>query len=121
SFRGCCHMRLFFASILLAGTAIVGAATALSAQESPQQPAPASSTAAQLGAFGFDETGMDKSIKPGDDFYGFANGTWAKNTPIPADKSNYGMFTALDDLSKERVKGILDAVKGDANSMVGRA
>ena len=29
---------------------------------------------------------------PGDDFYGFANGTWAKTTPIPADKSNYGAF-----------------------------
>ena len=36
---------------------------------------------------------------PGDDFYEFANGTWAKNTPIPADKSNYGMFTMLEDLA----------------------
>ena len=39
--------------------------------------------------------GMDRSVAPGDDFYAFANGTWAKNTPIPADKSNYGMFTML--------------------------
>ena len=35
---------------------------------------------------------------------GIANGTWAKNTPIPADKSNYGMFTVLDDLSRERTR-----------------
>ena len=42
---------------------------------------------------------------PGDNFYQFANGTWAKNTPIPADKSNYGMFTVLDDLSRERTRG----------------
>ena len=56
---------------------------------------------AQLGSFGFDEAGMDRTVRPGDDFYAYANGTWAKTTVIPADKSNYGMFTALDDLSKE--------------------
>ena len=76
---------------------------------------------AQPGTFGFDEKGMDKTAAPGDDFYTFANGAWAKGTPIPADKSNYGMFTVLDDLSKQRVRGILDAVKGDANSAIGRA
>lgn len=113
-------MRILLISTLLAGTAIVGAATALSARETP---APAAETGSkpQLGAFGFDEQGMDKSVAPGDDFYGFANGGWAKATAIPADKSNYGMFTALDDLSKERVKTMLDAVRGDASSMVGRA
>jgi len=115
-------MRLFVTSILLAGTAIVGAATALSARETPA-PAPAAETGSkpQLGSFGFDEKGMDKAVAPGDDFYGFANGAWAKATAIPADKSNYGMFTALDDLSKQRVREILDAVKDDANSAIGRA
>lgn len=115
-------MRTFIASVLLTGTAIVGAATALSAKEAaPQPPTAETGSKPQLGSFGFDENGMDKSVAPGDDFYGYANGAWAKNTPIPADKSNYGMFTALDDLSKERVKGILDAVKGDQASIVGRA
>lgn len=113
-------MRLLVTSILLAGTAIAGTATALSAREAP---APAAETGSkpQLGTFGFDEKGMDKTAAPGDDFYTFANGAWAKGTPIPADKSNYGMFTVLDDLSKQRVRGILDAVKGDANSAIGRA
>ena len=50
--------------------------------------------------FGFDAAGMDTAVQPGDNFYEYANGTWAKNTPIPADKSNYGMFTMLDDLSR---------------------
>ena len=113
-------MHLFVTSILLAGTAIVGASTTLSAREAP---APAAETGSkpQLGSFGFDEKGMDKTVAPGDDFYGFADGAWAKATPIPADKSNYGMFTALDDLSKQRVREILEAVKGDANSTIGRA
>ena len=58
----------------------------------------------QYGAFGFDTAGMDPSVAPGDDFFGYANGTWARNTPIPADKSRYGMFNVLDDLSRERTR-----------------
>src|SRR3546814_1841341 len=87
------------------------------------QTAPASQSAAkpEIGTFGFDLTGMDKSVQPGDDFYAYANGTWAKNTEIPADKSNYGMFTALADLSQTRTREILDVAKGDPNSMIGRA
>jgi putative endopeptidase len=75
----------------------------------------------EIGTFGFDKTGMDASANPGDDFYAYVNGTWAKNTVIPADKSNYGMFTALDDLSKKRTREILDAEKANPASKVGRA
>ena len=75
----------------------------------------------QLGAYGYDAAGMDAAVQPGDDFYDYANGTWAKTTAIPADKSNYGMFTVLSDLSQERVRGILDEAKGDPNSAIGRA
>ena len=74
---------------------------ALPAAEAPPSPKP------QYGTFGFDVAGMDRSVAPGDNFYEFANGTWAKNTPIPPDKSNYGMFTVLDDLSRERTRGII--------------
>src|SRR3546814_16397999 len=49
--------------------------------------------APQIGTFGFDESGTNRTVAPGDDFYEYANGTWAKTKPIPADKSNYGMFT----------------------------
>jgi putative endopeptidase len=59
---------------------------------------------------------MDTSVKPGDSFYNFANGTWAKNTPIPADKSNYGMFSVLSDKSDERTKEIILGAKGEAGS-----
>ncbi len=76
---------------------------------------------AQLGTYGFDTAGMDKSVAPGDDFYAYANGAWAKKTAIPADKSNYGMFTALDDLSKSRTREILDAARTDPDSKIGRA
>ena len=101
-------MRVF--AFALVTTVLVGCATQqgsapLAAARAPEAAPAAAAPAApkpEYGTFGFDTAGMDKSIAPGNDFYGFANGTWAKNTPIPADKSNYGMFTVLDDLSRER-------------------
>jgi putative endopeptidase len=52
---------------------------------------------------------MDRSVAPGDDFGQYANGTYLKNLVIPADKSNYGMFTKLRDLSQERTRLIVEA------------
>ncbi|BBD01521.1 putative endopeptidase [Sphingobium sp. YG1] len=105
-----------------AATALALAATMAQADQ-PATPAAASASTAKptYGSYGFDATGMDASVKPGDDFYDYANGTWAKNTPIPADKSNYGAFNTLDDLSRERTKGILEAAKSDPNSKIGAA
>ena len=71
---------------------------------------------AQFGTYGFDTAGMDSSRPPRRRFLQFANGTWAKNTLIPADKSNYGAFTALQDISQQRVRDILDAAKNDPGS-----
>jgi putative endopeptidase len=48
-----------------------------------QAPAAPSAPKPQYGAFGFDSAGMDTSVAPWNDFFDYANGTWAKNTPIP--------------------------------------
>ena len=75
----------------------------------------ASSTKPEFGHFGFDEAGMDKAVKAGDDFVAFTSGTYLKNLEIPADRSNYGMFTRLRDLSQERTRQIIeDAAKQPA-------
>ena len=115
--------RLKLSSPLLATAALGALILAAVPATAQDQAAPATQTAAkpEIGDFGFDLTGMDKSVQPGDDFYAYANGTWAKNTQIPADKSNYGMFTALADLSQKRTQAILEAAKADPNSMIGRA
>src|SRR5687768_10571501 len=81
-------------------------ATVAEAAVGPVAPAPAERP--QLGSFGFDLAGMDRSVEPGDNFYSFANGTWARTTPIPPDRSNYGMFTMLEDLSQKRTREILE-------------
>jgi len=61
-----------------------------------------------LGTFGVDMESMDKSVKPGDNFFKYVNGGWINNTEIPADKSSYGAFTKLRDLSDDRVKVIIE-------------
>ncbi|MDQ0008184.1 putative metalloendopeptidase [Luteibacter jiangsuensis] len=75
----------------------------------------------EIKPFGFDIAGMERTVAPGTDFYRYANGAWARSTPIPADKSNHGMFTRLDDLNRERVKGILDVARKDSHSKAGAA
>ena len=121
-------MRLMI--LLAAGTALSACATQTEPVIAPVAPvavepapevAPPPAPAAEIGSFGFDTSGMDTTVLPGNNFYQFANGTWARNTPIPADRSNYGMFTLLDDLSKERTREIIEAQAGDANSKIGNA
>ena len=79
---------------------------ATAAAASPAKPKP------EIGAWGFDTAGMDTSVAPGASFYRYANGTWVKTTPIPADKAEYGMFGVLADRSDERTKEILEAATG---------
>jgi putative endopeptidase len=109
-----------FSNIILAtaSVSLIAFAAPVHANEKAAAEKPAGP---QLGTFGFDISGMDKSVDPGDDFYAYANGAWAKRTEIPADKSNYGMFTALDDLSKERVASVLKEVSTKAGSKPGDA
>src|SRR5262249_23142425 len=52
---------------------------------------------AAYGRWGFDESGIDPRVNPGDSFFDFANGAWDARTTIPADKSRFGMFNALTD------------------------
>jgi endothelin-converting enzyme/putative endopeptidase len=50
---------------------------------------------------------MDSSVKPGDDFYRYANGAWINRTEIPPDRRGINVFTALDDLSRKRTAEII--------------
>jgi putative endopeptidase len=77
--------------------------------------------ARQAGHFGFDEAGMDRSVRPGDDFYAYANGTWAKTTPIAPDHSTVSLFTRMADTNSARVRDILDSARRDPSSRMGAA
>ena len=86
------------------------AATGTSARIDP-------AAAIRYGTWGFDLAGMDKSVKPGDDWFRFVNGTWAKNTTIPADRTSWGGFAILRDLSEARLHTMLEGYSpADARS-----
>ena len=70
---------------------------------------------------GIDLTMMDKSVHPQADFYRYMNGTWLKTFDIPADKSNYGSFEKLNDLSEKNLRAIIDEVGNAPNRVNGSA
>ena len=68
----------------------------------------ASTKTPHYGSWGFDMAGRDTTVKPGDDFFRYANGTYLKTTEIPSDRTRFGNFDALSILSENRVHEILD-------------
>ncbi|MBE7177151.1 MAG: M13 family metallopeptidase [Mucilaginibacter polytrichastri] len=56
----------------------------------------------------FDTAGMDKQVKPGDDFFEYANGVWTKKTEIPASQSGWGSFYTLYEDNQKKLKSILE-------------
>ena len=69
--------------------------------------APPVSIAQQARKF-IDPANMDLSVKPGDNFYLYANGNWIKNTPIPPSKIRWGSFDKLAEESSQALKGLLE-------------
>jgi putative endopeptidase len=98
---------------LLAGTALVLFGMVAYAADAPASDPLASP---KFGTWGFDRAGTDASVKPGTDFFRYANGVWLDRTEIPSDRPSYGMFYVLRQLSEARVRDIIEkASASDAN------
>jgi len=54
-----------------------------------------------------DPANMDLSVKPGDNFFEYANGNWIKNNPIPAKETRWGSFGILAQVNTDRILGLL--------------
>jgi len=72
--------------------------------------APLAPLRAQRAVPGLDTAGMDRSVRPGDDFYLYANGAWLRGTTIPADRSSYGGFSIANDRAEARLTTIVQSV-----------
>src|SRR5438552_8187782 len=74
---------------------------------------------------GLDLEGMDRSVAPGDDFFAYANGTWARKTEIPPDRAAYGVGQILVELTTQRTAELIQqaagapAPAGSANRKIG--
>ena len=86
-----------FRLTLLAAAACGSIATAALAQTAPK-----------FGSWGYDQSAMDRSVKPGDDFFDFVNGSWAKRTEIAADRTFVGIDSVLNDQIERDVRAIVE-------------
>ena len=71
------------------------------------------------GEWGFDASGQDTTISPGDDFFQYANGGYVEDLVIPADRTRYGSFDLLSQLSENRLKALVEGFSGDASLAAG--
>ncbi|MDP3854984.1 M13 family metallopeptidase [Phenylobacterium sp.] len=76
--------------------------------------APDLSQAPRMGPWGFDAAGRDMSVAPSKDFFDYANGGYLTRLEIPADRSRYGAFDALNELSQNRMRAVVE--KASANT-----
>lgn len=65
-------------------------------------------TAVTAPVSGIDLKSLDPAIRPQDDFYGYVNGVWTRNTEIPADKSTWGTYIELREIVQAQLRTLID-------------
>jgi putative endopeptidase len=65
--------------------------------------------AAQEAVPGLDAAGMDRSVRPGDDFYRYANGAWERQTAIPGDRGSVSGFAVAARRAEEQLTALVQA------------
>jgi len=97
---------------LATAAGFLGLATAAASAPPPVDQATAlangSTQAPHYGAWGFDLDGMDRQVKAGNNFFFYADGDAISRIVIPGDRSSWGSFALLAELSENRVKAILE-------------
>ncbi|MFN3512777.1 MAG: M13 family metallopeptidase [Phenylobacterium sp.] len=102
-------MRTFWLGAASAAALICAQAPALAADDLSQAP--------RMGTWGFDLDGRDAAVSPAHDFFEYANGTYLKNLEIPADRSRFGAFDALSELSQARMRAVAEADTGKVGDL----
>ena len=63
-----------------------------------------------------DADNMNTTVRPQDDFYEYANGTWLAKTEIPATESRWGSFKELQEFNQNALKGICEELAANPRS-----
>jgi putative endopeptidase len=95
--------RWIYTTALCGPLVACGGATTDEGQSSTQVPRAAGSALRS----GIDASGIDAAVRPGDDFFAYANGTWLKQTEIPADRSNTGTFLVVFQKAEQRTADLI--------------
>ncbi|HVQ09869.1 MAG TPA: M13 family metallopeptidase [Allosphingosinicella sp.] len=98
-------------ALLMAGAAPLVAQTAAQNARAPAAKAPAARppAASRYGRWGVDLGARDLAIKPGDDFWRYANGRWFAANPIPADRQAWGVGTVLSEDVEAQLRAIVES------------
>ncbi|PAW93588.1 peptidase M13 [Mucilaginibacter sp. MD40] len=108
-------MKLKFTHLMLAGSLCL---TATVYAANGDKPVKGRTTANPPKKF-IDPANMDLSVKPGDDFFEYANGGWIKQNAIPAKETRWGSFNILRQENTDRLLSLLDEVSKNPNSPKG--
>lgn len=84
-------------------------AAGFNVQSHAQSQARSTPQAAAAPVSGIDLATLDPAVRPQDDFYGYVNGVWARNTAIPADKSTWGTYIELRETVQGQLRKVIDA------------
>jgi putative endopeptidase len=68
---------------------------------------------ARQGNIGIDLSGIDHAVKPGDNFFDYANGNWLKSAKIPDDRSSTGTFLKIYELTEKHTADLIRGTRGD--------
>ncbi|HTV86760.1 MAG TPA: M13 family metallopeptidase [Dyella sp.] len=102
--------RIITATVLGSATTLMAVPAVLGANAGSQVPPGP--------AIGIDLAGIDHAIKPGDDFFGYANGTWLKTAQIPADRSSTGTFLQVYEQAEKHTAELIKNI-GSAHAAPG--
>src|SRR3546814_633918 len=90
---------------------LLSTATALAGPVACSSGTDSSSATYTLGTeLGINKAAMDTSVKPGNDFYAYANGNWQKTTEIPADRASTGAFYTAFLETEKRNRDLIDSI-----------
>ncbi|HEX8192026.1 MAG TPA: M13 family metallopeptidase [Allosphingosinicella sp.] len=101
--------------LALVSALLLAGAAPLVAQPAANPHAGHAAAKARYGSWGVDLAARDMSIKPGDDFWRFANNTWFKANPIPADRTSYGVSVLLSEELERQQRAIVETAGRSTN------
>ena len=105
------HPKFRRASLAIAATLACAAVATAQAQTATTTTTKVKTIVSPKLGSGVDRSGMDKAVRPQDDLFLAVNGTWVKNTEIPADKSAWGTFYELRDRTDHQVRDLVEGLQ----------
>jgi putative endopeptidase len=105
------HPKFRRASLAIAATLACAAVATAQAQTAATTATKVKTIVSPKLGSGVDRSGMDKAVRPQDDLFLAVNGTWVKNTEIPADKSAWGTFYELRDRTDHQVRDLVEGLQ----------